>query len=90
MLIFLKSAALPASLKLNTLVSDGSGQTSFASHSGVDHPTAAVSPSSERRPTSNMKSILPPIPNGRKSPAAASPGFSPNISPNPGVTKGGK
>ncbi|KAF6733894.1 Leucine-rich repeat and guanylate kinase domain-containing protein [Oryzias melastigma] len=71
-------------------LNDGSGQTSFASHSGVDHPTAAVSPSSERRPTSNMKSILPPIPNGRKSPAAASPGFSPNISPNPGVTKGGK
>ncbi|RVE56713.1 hypothetical protein OJAV_G00224130 [Oryzias javanicus] len=62
----------------------GSSQTSIASHS------AAVSPSSERRPTSSLKSILPPIPNGRKSPAAASPGFSSNVSPNPGVTEGGK
>uniref|UniRef100_A0A3P9I075 Leucine-rich repeats and guanylate kinase domain containing n=1 Tax=Oryzias latipes TaxID=8090 RepID=A0A3P9I075_ORYLA len=64
--------------------------SSQASLSGVDHPMVAVSPSSEKCPKSNLKSILPPIPNGRKSPAATNPGFSPKLSTNPGVSEGGK
>ncbi|KAM9328400.1 uncharacterized protein lrguk [Pholidichthys leucotaenia] len=40
---------------------------------GTEQLPAAASPSSDRRPGSNVKPILPPIPTGRKTPAAATP-----------------
>uniref|UniRef100_A0A3Q0T092 Leucine rich repeats and guanylate kinase domain containing n=1 Tax=Amphilophus citrinellus TaxID=61819 RepID=A0A3Q0T092_AMPCI len=51
-----------------------------------DQLAAAVSPSSDRRPGSNVKPILPPIPTGRRTPAA--PSLSPSPSPNPAVEEG--
>ncbi|XP_070785279.1 leucine-rich repeat and guanylate kinase domain-containing protein [Enoplosus armatus] len=59
------------------------GQTPEASHPGTDPLAVDVSPSSDRRPGSNVKAILPPIPTGRKTPAAPSPAPSPRPSPNP-------
>ncbi|XP_008299546.1 leucine-rich repeat and guanylate kinase domain-containing protein [Stegastes partitus] len=56
---------------------------------GTDQAPAIVSPSSERRPGSNVKPILPPIPTGRKTPAAPSPAPSPRPDPNPAVEEGG-
>ncbi|KAM7367131.1 hypothetical protein PAMP_015055 [Pampus punctatissimus] len=50
-----------------------SDQTPDAAHPGTDQPAAVMTPSSERRPGSNVKPILPPIPTGRKTPAAPSP-----------------
>ncbi|XP_053271446.1 leucine-rich repeat and guanylate kinase domain-containing protein [Pleuronectes platessa] len=48
-----------------------------APHPDTDQPAEDVSPSSDRRPGSNVKPILPPIPTGRKTPAAPSPAPSP-------------
>ncbi|XP_035002892.1 leucine-rich repeat and guanylate kinase domain-containing protein isoform X1 [Hippoglossus stenolepis] len=48
-----------------------------APHPDTDQPAEDVSPSSDRRPGSNIKPILPPIPTGRKTPAAPSPTPSP-------------
>ncbi|KAM7378260.1 hypothetical protein PAMA_013248 [Pampus argenteus] len=50
-----------------------SDQTPDAAHPGTDQPAAVMTPSSERRPGSNVKPILPPIPTGRKTPATPSP-----------------
>ncbi|XP_070710191.1 leucine-rich repeat and guanylate kinase domain-containing protein [Pempheris klunzingeri] len=58
------------------------GQTPEASCPGTDQLAMAVSPSSDRRPGSNVKAILPPIPTGRKTPVP-SPAPSPRPSPNP-------
>ncbi|XP_042258702.1 leucine-rich repeat and guanylate kinase domain-containing protein isoform X1 [Thunnus maccoyii] len=58
-----------------------SDQTPNAARPGTDQLAAVTTPSSERRPGSNVKPILPPIPTGRKTPAALSPAPSP--SPNP-------
>ncbi|XP_042367530.1 leucine-rich repeat and guanylate kinase domain-containing protein isoform X2 [Plectropomus leopardus] len=44
---------------------------------GADQQALAVSPSSDGRPGSNVKPILPPIPTGRKTPASPSPAPSP-------------
>ncbi|XP_026217676.1 leucine-rich repeat and guanylate kinase domain-containing protein isoform X2 [Anabas testudineus] len=55
-----------------------------------DQLAAATSPSSDRRPGSNVKPILPPIPTGRKTPALPSPGPSPRPSPNPASGEGGE
>ncbi|XP_044042608.1 leucine-rich repeat and guanylate kinase domain-containing protein isoform X2 [Siniperca chuatsi] len=59
------------------------GQTPEAPRPGTDQLAVDVSPSSDRRPGSNVKAILPPIPTGRKTPAAPSPAPSPRPSPNP-------
>ncbi|XP_019947726.2 leucine-rich repeat and guanylate kinase domain-containing protein isoform X1 [Paralichthys olivaceus] len=48
-----------------------------APHPETDQLAEDVSLSSERRPGSNIKPILPPIPTGRKTPAAPSPAPSP-------------
>ncbi|XP_050933496.1 leucine-rich repeat and guanylate kinase domain-containing protein isoform X2 [Lates calcarifer] len=48
-------------------------QTPDAPHPDTNEPAVVVSPSSDRRPGSNVKPILPPIPTGRKTPAAPSP-----------------
>ncbi|XP_006780779.1 leucine-rich repeat and guanylate kinase domain-containing protein isoform X3 [Neolamprologus brichardi] len=56
-------------------------------HPGADQLAAAVSPCSDRRPGSNVKPILPPIPTGRRTPAA--PSLSPSPSPKPGVEEEG-
>ncbi|XP_069021014.1 leucine-rich repeat and guanylate kinase domain-containing protein isoform X2 [Embiotoca jacksoni] len=66
-----------------------SDQTPDDSHRGTDQLSAAVSPSSDRRPGSNAKPILPPIPTGRKTPAAPSPAASPGPSPSQAVREGG-
>ncbi|XP_023284961.1 leucine-rich repeat and guanylate kinase domain-containing protein [Seriola lalandi dorsalis] len=58
-------------------------------HPDTDRLAAVVSPSSDRRPGSNIKPILPPIPTGRKTPAAPSPAPSPRPSPKAAVTEGG-
>ncbi|XP_078798406.1 leucine-rich repeat and guanylate kinase domain-containing protein isoform X5 [Oryzias latipes] len=86
-LMELLAVSIPGQIQEALKDDPGSSQASL---SGVDHPMVAVSPSSEKCPKSNLKSILPPIPNGRKSPAATNPGFSPNLSTNPGVSEGGK
>ncbi|XP_033470990.2 leucine-rich repeat and guanylate kinase domain-containing protein [Epinephelus lanceolatus] len=44
---------------------------------GTGQPDVAMSSSSDRRPGSSVKPILPPIPTGRKTPASASPAPSP-------------
>ncbi|XP_034719341.1 leucine-rich repeat and guanylate kinase domain-containing protein isoform X4 [Etheostoma cragini] len=53
------------------------GQTPEAHFPGTDQLAVAVSPSSDRRPGSDIKPILPPIPAGRKTPASPSPAPSP-------------
>ncbi|XP_074481637.1 leucine-rich repeat and guanylate kinase domain-containing protein isoform X2 [Sebastes fasciatus] len=55
------------------------GQTPEAPRPGTDPPAVAVSPSSNRRPGSDVKPILPPIPTGRKTPASPSPAPSPRL-----------
>ncbi|XP_034382206.1 leucine-rich repeat and guanylate kinase domain-containing protein [Cyclopterus lumpus] len=65
------------------------GETPEAPDPGTDLLAAAVSPSSDRRPGSNVKPILPPIPSGRKTPASPSPAPSPRPSPNTAVEEGG-
>ncbi|XP_078099173.1 uncharacterized protein lrguk isoform X2 [Sander vitreus] len=65
------------------------GQTPEAHCPGTDQLAVAVSPSSDRRPGSDNKPILPPIPSGRKTPASPSPAFSPRPSPNTAVDAGG-
>ncbi|CAI5636054.1 leucine-rich repeat and guanylate kinase domain-containing protein isoform X3 [Oreochromis niloticus] len=64
-----------------------SSQTPNDPHPGADQLAAAVSPSSDRRPGSNVKPILPPIPTGRRTPAA--PSLSPSPSPKPGMEEEG-
>ncbi|XP_063316657.1 leucine-rich repeat and guanylate kinase domain-containing protein [Pelmatolapia mariae] len=64
-----------------------SSQTPNDPHPGADQLAAAVSPCSDRRPGSNVKPILPPIPTGRRTPAA--PSLSPSPSPKPGVEEEG-
>ncbi|KAG7233845.1 hypothetical protein INR49_006522, partial [Caranx melampygus] len=59
------------------------------SHPDTDGLAAVVSPSSDRRPGSNIKPILPPIPAGRKTPAAPSPAPSPRPGPSAAVADGG-
>ncbi|XP_035806056.2 leucine-rich repeat and guanylate kinase domain-containing protein isoform X1 [Amphiprion ocellaris] len=66
-----------------------SGQPPDTPRPGTDQAAAVVSPTSDRRPGSNVKPILPPIPTGRKTPAAPSPAPSPRPSPNPAVGEGG-
>lgn len=66
-----------------------SDQTSEAPRPGTDQLAVAVSPSSDRRPGSNVKAVLPPIPTGRKTPALPSPASSPRPSLNPAVAEGG-
>ncbi|XP_060930703.1 leucine-rich repeat and guanylate kinase domain-containing protein [Limanda limanda] len=51
--------------------------------SDTDQPAEAVSPPSDRRPGSDVKPILPPIPTGRKTPAA------PSSAPTPRTVEGG-
>uniref|UniRef100_A0A3Q4GBJ5 Leucine-rich repeats and guanylate kinase domain containing n=1 Tax=Neolamprologus brichardi TaxID=32507 RepID=A0A3Q4GBJ5_NEOBR len=63
------------------------GQIPNDPHPGADQLAAAVSPCSDRRPGSNVKPILPPIPTGRRTPAA--PSLSPSPSPKPGVEEEG-
>ncbi|XP_039891280.1 leucine-rich repeat and guanylate kinase domain-containing protein isoform X4 [Simochromis diagramma] len=64
-----------------------SSQTPNDPHPGADQLAEAVSPCSDRRPGSNVKPILPPIPTGRRTPAA--PSLSPSPSPKPGVEEEG-
>ncbi|KAM4569432.1 leucine-rich repeat and guanylate kinase domain-containing protein isoform 2-T3 [Odontesthes bonariensis] len=65
-----------------------SGQTSDEPYPGTDHLAIVESPSSDRRPGSNVGLVLPPIPTGRKTPAAPSPPYSPRLSPNQGKGRG--
>lgn len=65
-----------------------SDQTPEAARPGTDQLAAAMTPSSERRPGSNVKPILPPIPTGRKTPAALS--LAPSPIPNPAVREEGE
>ncbi|XP_068577535.1 leucine-rich repeat and guanylate kinase domain-containing protein isoform X2 [Cebidichthys violaceus] len=65
------------------------GESPGAPHPGTDLLAVAVSPSSDRRPGSNVKPILPPIPSGRKTPASPSPAPSPGPSPKTAVQEGG-
>ncbi|XP_030006189.1 leucine-rich repeat and guanylate kinase domain-containing protein [Sphaeramia orbicularis] len=65
-----------------------SGQSPDPPCPGSDQLPAVRTPSSERRPGSNIKPILPPIPTGRKTPAAQSPVPS-KESLNPEVREGG-
>ncbi|KAF3859194.1 hypothetical protein F7725_021593 [Dissostichus mawsoni] len=53
-------------------------QTPEATRPGTDLLDVVVSPSSDKRPGSNNKPILPPIPAGRKTPASPSPATSPD------------
>lgn len=64
-------------------------ETPEAPRPGTDPLPGAVSPSSDRRPGSNIKAVLPPIPTGRKTPALPSPAPSPKSSPNLAVAEGG-
>lgn len=66
-----------------------SGQTPEDPRPGTGQLAVVVSPSSDRRPGSNVKAILPPIPTGRKTPAALSPAPSPRPSSNPAGGEGG-
>ncbi|XP_028255270.1 leucine-rich repeat and guanylate kinase domain-containing protein [Parambassis ranga] len=65
-----------------------SDQMPDAPHPGTGHLATVASPSSDRRPGSNVKPILPPIPTGRKTPVAPSPIPSPRPSSNPTVEEG--
>ncbi|TKS90841.1 Leucine-rich repeat and guanylate kinase domain-containing protein [Collichthys lucidus] len=65
------------------------GQAPEASHPGIDQQPVAVSPSSERRPGSNVKTILPPIPTGRRTPVVPTQASSPRPSQNPLTEEGG-
>ncbi|XP_061571216.1 leucine-rich repeat and guanylate kinase domain-containing protein-like [Cololabis saira] len=51
--------------------------------------SVAASPSSERRPGSDVKAVLPPIPTGHKSPTPPSLAPSPGLSPTPPAGHGG-
>ncbi|KAI9533606.1 hypothetical protein NQZ68_021141 [Dissostichus eleginoides] len=64
-------------------------QTPEATRPGTDLLDVVVSPSSDKRPGSNNKPILPPIPAGRKTPASPSPAMSPRPSPHPAGGEGG-
>ncbi|XP_010780275.1 leucine-rich repeat and guanylate kinase domain-containing protein-like [Notothenia coriiceps] len=64
-------------------------QTPEATRPGTDLLDVVVSPSSDKRPGSNNKPILPPIPAGRKTPASPSPATSPRPSPQPAGGEGG-
>ncbi|XP_040886596.1 leucine-rich repeat and guanylate kinase domain-containing protein [Toxotes jaculatrix] len=64
-------------------------QTPDTPQPDTDRLAAVASTSSERRPGSNVKPILPPIPTGRKTPAVPSPAPSPRPSPNATVGEGG-
>ncbi|XP_076578508.1 leucine-rich repeat and guanylate kinase domain-containing protein [Chaetodon auriga] len=55
-------------------------QTPESPRPGTEQLAVAASPSTDRRPGSNVKAILPPIPTGRKTPAAPSPAPSPRPS----------
>ncbi|XP_027147697.1 leucine-rich repeat and guanylate kinase domain-containing protein isoform X1 [Larimichthys crocea] len=66
-----------------------SGQAPEAPHPGTDQHPVAVSPSSERRPGSNVKTILPPIPTGRRTPVVPTQASSPRPSQNPLTEEGG-
>ncbi|XP_041637122.1 leucine-rich repeat and guanylate kinase domain-containing protein [Cheilinus undulatus] len=65
---------------LGQAVETSKGQTSEDPPPGTDQLDLVASPSSDRRPGSNVKPILPPIPAGRKTPAASSPAPSPRPS----------
>ncbi|XP_056281447.1 leucine-rich repeat and guanylate kinase domain-containing protein [Pseudoliparis swirei] len=65
------------------------GETPDAPHPDAELLSAAASPSSDRRPGSNAKPILPPIPSGRKTPASPSPAPSPRPGPNTAGAEGG-
>ncbi|XP_040005488.1 leucine-rich repeat and guanylate kinase domain-containing protein [Xiphias gladius] len=65
-----------------------SDRTPDTPHPDTDQLAAVVSPSSDRRSQSNIKPILPPIPTGRKTPAAPSPVPSPRPSPNAAAREG--
>ncbi|XP_054481035.1 leucine-rich repeat and guanylate kinase domain-containing protein [Anoplopoma fimbria] len=64
------------------------GETPEAPPPGTDLRAVVVSPSSERRPGSDVKPILPPIPSGRKTPASPSPAPSPRPGQNTEVKEG--
>ncbi|XP_034529732.1 leucine-rich repeat and guanylate kinase domain-containing protein isoform X3 [Notolabrus celidotus] len=59
-----------------------------------EQQASVLSPYSDRRPGSNVKAVLPPIPTGRKTPTASSvapsPSPSPRPSPNPTVEEKGE
>nr|XP_043887034.1 leucine-rich repeat and guanylate kinase domain-containing protein isoform X2 [Solea senegalensis] len=68
-----------------------SDQSANTSRADSDHLAAvASSPSSDRRPGSNMKPLLPPIPAGRKTPLVPSMSPSPRGSPNTAATEEGQ
>ncbi|XP_065807663.1 leucine-rich repeat and guanylate kinase domain-containing protein isoform X1 [Labrus bergylta] len=64
------------------------GQTTEDLPPGTDQMDLVASSPSDRRPGSNALPILPPIPTGRKTPAASSPAPSPRPSPNPAGGEG--
>ncbi|CAJ1054851.1 leucine-rich repeat and guanylate kinase domain-containing protein isoform X2 [Xyrichtys novacula] len=66
---------------LDQTLETSKGQTSESPPPGADQQTSVLS--SDRRPGSNVKAVLPPIPKGRKTPAASSPAPSPRPSPKP-------
>uniref|UniRef100_A0A8C5EPZ1 Guanylate kinase-like domain-containing protein n=1 Tax=Gouania willdenowi TaxID=441366 RepID=A0A8C5EPZ1_GOUWI len=66
------------------------GQPVEAQHPTTNELAAVVSPTSERRPGSNVKPILPPIPTGRKTPVAPSPTPSPRPKTNTPTTEEAK
>ncbi|KAM3588195.1 uncharacterized protein V6R79_023856 [Siganus canaliculatus] len=59
------------------------GQTPEAHCPSAGQLAVAVSPSPDRRPGSNVMTVLPPIPTGRKTPAAPSPAPSPRTDQDP-------
>ncbi len=67
-----------------------SGQTPEAPHPGTDQLAVPMSPSSDRRPGSNVKAVLPPIPAGRKTPSVPNVAPSPRFSSHTAVRDGGE
>ncbi|XP_041833005.1 LOW QUALITY PROTEIN: leucine-rich repeat and guanylate kinase domain-containing protein [Melanotaenia boesemani] len=72
---------------VETIKDHASGQTRDAPHAGTDN-LSTVGSLADSRPGSNVKAILPPIPNGRKTPADPSPPDSPRFSQNPALEEG--
>ncbi|XP_041820380.1 leucine-rich repeat and guanylate kinase domain-containing protein [Chelmon rostratus] len=66
------------------------GQTPESPRPGTDQLAVAASPPTDGRPGSNVKAILPPIPTGRKTPAAPSPAPSLRPNSNPAVRDGSR
>ncbi|XP_047431488.1 leucine-rich repeat and guanylate kinase domain-containing protein isoform X2 [Mugil cephalus] len=64
-------------------------QTASGRASDVPHKGKVASPSSDRRPGSDVNPILPPIPTGRQTPAPPTSALSPRPSSNQAVGEGG-